>query len=174
MGAISFVQPPGPTNVLGKVKFLYPNEHAVYMHDTIKKGLMDKAVRVEGHHCPRVANPGKFAGVLLAEDQGMTSEQIDKLLATGHDSAVELKIPIPVHTTYFTAVADSGGKVEIYGDIYKLDAVVAKALGKDVKSVAVTATPATTGAGRSVELPTRKPAADQAAPRSGTLADSTP
>ncbi len=174
MGAISFVQPPGPTNVLGKVKFLYPNEHAVYMHDTIKKGLMDKAVRVEGHHCPRVANPGKFAGVLLAEDQGMTSEQIDKLLATGHDSAVELKTPIPVHTTYFTAVADSGGKVEVYGDIYKLDAVVAKALGKDVKSVAVTATPATTGAGQSVELPTRKPAADQAAPRSGTLADSTP
>jgi hypothetical protein len=79
-----------------------------------------------------------------------------------------------VHTTYFTAVADSEGKVEIYGDIYKLDAVVAKALGKDVKSVAVTATPATTGAGQSVELPTRKPAADQAAPRSGTLADSTP
>ncbi len=101
----------------------------------------------------------------------MTKEQIDKLLATGHDSAVELKTPIPVHTTYFTAVADNEGKVEIYGDIYKLDAVVTKALGKDVKSVAVSATPA---AGQSVELPTRKPAADQAAARSGTLAVSTP
>ncbi|MGV1015278.1 MAG: L,D-transpeptidase, partial [Methyloceanibacter sp.] len=159
MRAITFIQPPGPKNALGKVKFLYPNEHAVYMHDTIKKGLMDKEVRVEGHHCPRVANPGKFAGVLLAEDQGMSSQEIDKLLATGRDSAVELKTPIPVHTTYFTAVAASDGKVETFGDIYKLDAVVTKALGNDLKAV-IAAAP--------------KPPTPQAAPSSETLADSTP
>jgi L,D-transpeptidase YcbB len=167
MRAISFHQPPGPTNVLGKVKFLYPNVHAVYMHDTIKKGLMDKEVRVEGHHCPRVANPGKFAGVLLAEDQNMTTEQIDKLMAKGHDSAVEIKTPIPVHTTYFTAVVDGEGEVKTFGDIYKLDAVVTKALAPDLKAVVTAAKPASP-AGDDVELPHRKPAA------SGALADSTP
>lgn len=168
MAAISFHQPPGPKNVLGKVKFLYPNVHAVYMHDTIKKGLMDMKVRVEGHHCPRVANPGKFAGALLAEDQGMTPEQIDKLMTTGHDSAVEIKTPFPVHTTYFTAVVDSDGKVETFGDIYKLDAVVTRALAKDLKTVVATAKPAAAPAGDQVGLPPRKPTV------SSTVADSTP
>jgi L,D-transpeptidase YcbB len=167
MRAISFHQPPGPTNVLGKVKFLYPNVHAVYMHDTIKKGQMDKEVRVEGHHCPRVANPGKFAGVLLAEDQNMTEEQIDKLMATGHDRAVEIKTPIPVHTTYFTAVVDEEGEVKTFGDIYKLDAVVTKALAPDLKAVVIAAKPVSPE-GDEIGLPHRKPAA------SGALADSTP
>lgn len=167
MAAISFVQPPGPTNVLGKVKFLYPNVHAVYMHDTIKKGLMDKEVRVEGHHCPRVANPGKFAGLLLAEDQNMTDAEIDKLMTKGHNSAVEIKTPIPVHTTYFTAVVDGEGKVKTFGDIYKLDAVVTKALAPDLKAVVTAAKPASP-AGDGIELPQRKPAA------SGAHADSTP
>jgi murein L,D-transpeptidase YcbB/YkuD len=139
MGAITFIQPPGPKNALGKVKFLYPNEHAVYMHDTLKRDLLKRAVRVDGHHCPRVANPGKFAGVILAEDQDMSTKDIDKLLATGHDSAVELKTPIPVHTTYFTAVADADGKVTSFGDVYKLDAVVTKALGKTPPQAAAVA-----------------------------------
>ena len=50
MGAISFVQAPGPNNVLGKVKFVYPNPYSVYMHDTIKEGLFDKEERAEGHN----------------------------------------------------------------------------------------------------------------------------
>jgi murein L,D-transpeptidase YcbB/YkuD len=128
MSAISFVQPPGPSNVLGKVKFLYPNEHAVYMHDTIKRKLFKNAVRAEGHHCPRVANPDKFAEILLAEDKGWGPDEIKKLLAEGNNSAVDLDHPIPVHTTYFTALVDDGGKVETFADIYKLDALMAAAL----------------------------------------------
>jgi len=61
MGAISFTQAPGPNNVLGKVKFVYPNPYSVYMHDTIKQGLFDKDMRAEGHNCPRVEHPGKIA-----------------------------------------------------------------------------------------------------------------
>ena len=66
MGAISFIQAPGPNNVLGKVKFVYPNPYSVYMHDTIKEGLFNKDSRAEGHNCPRVGNPGKIAAVILA------------------------------------------------------------------------------------------------------------
>ncbi|HYJ58418.1 MAG TPA: L,D-transpeptidase family protein [Methyloceanibacter sp.] len=138
MGAISFTQAPGPTNVLGKVKFLYPNRHSVYMHDTIKRELLNREVRVEGHHCPRVANPGKVAAVILAEDRGMPASEIDKLLASGYNSGVALKGRVPVHTTYFTAVVDAEGNVKTYSDVYSLDAGVAAAiLGKEAKAEAV-------------------------------------
>jgi murein L,D-transpeptidase YcbB/YkuD len=187
MGAISFVQAPGPTNVLGKVKFNYPNRHIVYMHDTIKKGLMDKEVRVEGHHCPRVANPGKFAGVVLAEDQGMSPASLEKLLKDGYNKHVSLSTPIPVHTTYFTAVADGEGKVRTHGDVYGLDAAVGKALGRPA-SVATSSAPAVTApasaanasspaaapaAERAARQP-RQPDANRDAARTGTFADFSP
>ena len=158
MGVITFVQAPGRDNALGKVKFLYPNEHSVYMHDTIKRGLFDKEVRVEGHHCPRVAESVKFATALLREDKGWGDEDVKKLMAKGHDQKVELEHPIPVHTTYFTAVADADGKVKTFGDIYKLDAIVTKALAKDPpKALSVAG----------------NPPAPERAPRSG-VASSTP
>jgi murein L,D-transpeptidase YcbB/YkuD len=138
MGAISFTQAPGPDNVLGKVKFLYPNRHSVYMHDTIKRNLLDLTVRAEGHHCPRVANPGKVAAVVLAEDQALPQAEVDKLLASGYNSGVSLRHRVPVHTTYFTAVVDDEGKVKSYADVYSLDGGVAAAiLGKGAQPAAV-------------------------------------
>src|SRR3990170_4385551 len=138
MGAISFTQAPGPKNVLGKVKFLYPNRHSVYMHDTIKRNLLTREVRAEGHHCPRVANPGKVAAVVLAEDQGLPQAEIDKLLAKGYNSGVSLRHRVPVHTTYFTAVVDEEGKVKSFADVYGLDGGVAAAiLGKGAQPAAV-------------------------------------
>jgi murein L,D-transpeptidase YcbB/YkuD len=137
MAAISFHQDPGPTNVLGKVKFLYPNRHSVYMHDTIKRELLNLEVRSEGHHCPRVANPGKVAAVILAEDRGMPQSEVDKLLASGYNSGVSLNGRVPVHTTYFTAVADEEGKLRSFADIYGLDAGTAAALGTEAKAEAV-------------------------------------
>jgi murein L,D-transpeptidase YcbB/YkuD len=129
MGAISFVQAPGPNNVLGKVKFVYPNPYSVYMHDTIKEGLFDKEARSEGHNCPRVGNPGKISAVVLAADQNMPQAEVDKLLATGYNSAVNLTHHVPVHTSYFTAVVDDQGKIQTFADIYKLDPAVASAIG---------------------------------------------
>jgi murein L,D-transpeptidase YcbB/YkuD len=130
MGKITFIQAPGRDNALGKVKFLYPNEHAVYMHDTLKRELFKKDVRVEGHHCPRVADPVKFATALLKEDKGWGDEDVKKVMDKGHDQKVELEHPLPVHTTYFTAVADADGKVKTFGDVYKLDTIVTAALAK--------------------------------------------
>ena len=138
MGAISFHQDPGPTNVLGKVKFLYPNRHSVYMHDTIKRELLKREVRVEGHHCPRVSNPGKVAAVILAENKGMPASEIDKLLAKGHNSAVTINGRVPVHTTYFTAKIDDEGKLVSFADIYGMDGPATSAVfGRQVKSEAV-------------------------------------
>jgi murein L,D-transpeptidase YcbB/YkuD len=130
MGAIAFVQAPGPTNVLGKLKFLYPNKHMVYMHDTIKRGLFKPAMRAEGHNCIRMERPGKLAEILLAEDQGWDAKKVQDLLAKGYDSAVNLVRPVPVHTTYFTASADADGKVTTFGDVYGLDKKVAPVVGK--------------------------------------------
>lgn len=128
MGAISFTQAPGPRNVLGKVKFVYPNPYSVYMHDTIKKGLFDKEMRAEGHNCPRVGNPGKIAAVILAQDQNLPQAEVDKLLASGYNSGVKLTHRVRMLTAYFTAVADDQGKVTTHADIYKIDPPVAAAL----------------------------------------------
>jgi murein L,D-transpeptidase YcbB/YkuD len=130
MASIAFVQAPGPTNVLGKLKFLYPNKHIVYMHDTIKRDLFKRTMRAEGHNCIRMEKPGKLAETLLAEDKGWDTKKVQDLLAKGYDSAVNLDHPIPVHTTYFTAVADADGKVTSFADIYGLDKKVAPVVGK--------------------------------------------
>jgi murein L,D-transpeptidase YcbB/YkuD len=158
MENIAFVQAPGPRNVLGKVKFLYPNEHYVYMHDTLKRGLFKNEVRAEGHHCPRVANPDAFAALLLAEDKGWPKTEIDKLMKEGKDSEVTLERPIQVHTTYFTAVVAEDGKLATFPDVYKLDTLTADAIsGKTSAPPAV---------GDTAPVPPRKPVA-------GSLADST-
>jgi murein L,D-transpeptidase YcbB/YkuD len=132
MGAIAFVQAPGPTNVLGKLKFVYPNKHMVYMHDTIKRGLFKPAMRAEGHNCIRMERPGELAEILLAEDKGWDTKKVQELLAKGYDSAVNLDHPVPVHTTYFTAVADADGKVTTFADVYGLDKKLAPVVGKSL------------------------------------------
>lgn len=159
-GDVTFTQPPGPKNALGKLKFLYPNKHVVYMHDTIKKGLFKKAVRVEGHNCLRMEKPRLLAAVLLAEDKGWSSAKIDKLLAEGNNSAVSLDRPIPVHTTYFTVRVDDEGRVQTFGDVYDLDRRTAKAvLGKTVKfeTVARNAPASSAGAREETARPARRP-----------------
>jgi murein L,D-transpeptidase YcbB/YkuD len=128
MANVAFTQAPGPTNVLGKLKFLYPNSHMVYMHDTIKKGLFTPAMRAEGHNCIRMEDPPRLAEILLREDKGWDEAKVKNLLATADDGAVALDHPVPVHTTYFTAVADADGKVTSFADIYGLDKKVAPAL----------------------------------------------
>jgi murein L,D-transpeptidase YcbB/YkuD len=137
MANIAFVQAPGPTNVLGKLKFVYPNKHMVYMHDTIKRGLFKPSMRAEGHNCIRMEKPSQLAEILLAEDKGWDTKKVQDLLAKGYDSAVNLDHPIPVHTTYFTAVADADGKVTSFADVYALDSKLAPIVsGKAIASAA--------------------------------------
>lgn len=112
-------QPPGPRNVLGVVKFLFPNKHAVYLHDTPTKNLFNQSVRTYSHGCMRVRNPVRLAEVLLAEDKGWSSDRVHQLIARGpENNDVALDKPIPVHVTYFTAWVAKDGTLKTFADVY--------------------------------------------------------
>ena len=135
-----FTQPPGPTNVLGIVKFRFPNKHDVYMHDTPERHLFSGATRAFSHGCMRVQNPIRLAEVLLAADKGWSAEKVQEYLRRGGE--IKLGQPIPVHVTYFTAVVDDAGKVTHRGDLYGLDRRVASALeGRAVNLAVASAEP---------------------------------
>ena len=168
MGAISFNQAPGPDNVLGKVKFVYPNPYTVYMHDTIKEGLFNKDMRAEGHNCPRVEHPGKIAAVILAQDQNLPEAEVDRLFNKGYNAAVNVRNRVPVHTAYFTAVADEQGKITTFPDIYKIDPPVAAAIiGKQASPEAVADNMETAATPAPKPKPAPKPSASARPPSTG-------
>ncbi|HKD57064.1 MAG TPA: L,D-transpeptidase family protein, partial [Hyphomicrobiaceae bacterium] len=125
----AFVQSAGPHNVLGVVKFMFPNKHDIYMHDTPQRELFEQTRRTFSHGCMRVQNPEHLAELILAEDKGWSSEQVRGLLAQGYNNEVQLTHEIPVHVTYFTAVVGEGGQLSYYGDIYGYDSRMSAALG---------------------------------------------
>ena len=83
MRSVSFQQPPGPKNPLGDVKFMFPNKHDVYMHDTPERELFSRTDKAFSHGCMRVKNPRRLAEVLLAEDKGWSSSQVGSAIAGG-------------------------------------------------------------------------------------------
>jgi L,D-transpeptidase YcbB len=126
-----FTQPAGADNVLGTIKFRFPNKHDVYMHDTSQRELFSRPVRLFSHGCIRVQNPRRLAEVLLAEDKGWSASQVGGLLAdrdSNYNKEVRLTRKVPVHVTYFTAVADDNGTVRYFADIYGHDERVTAAL----------------------------------------------
>jgi murein L,D-transpeptidase YcbB/YkuD len=124
---VSLVQGPGPTNALGRVKFIFPNDHAVYLHDTTSKGLFEQPVRAYSHGCIRVQNPLKLAEVILGPSQ-WDKGQIDRVVATNKTRYVLLKERLPVLIYYLTAKANDSGKVEFRSDVYGRDAAMRTAL----------------------------------------------
>lgn len=124
-----FYQPPGGPNVLGVVKFMFPNKHTVYMHDTTSKHLFNNAVRAESHGCMRVRNPDQFAKVLLSNEDGWSAARVDRAIGSKQHQPVHLSSPIPVHITYFTARVREDGTVRYFRDLYGHDARMAQALG---------------------------------------------
>jgi murein L,D-transpeptidase YcbB/YkuD len=125
----TFIQSAGPHNVLGVVKFLFPNKHDIYMHDTPQRDLLNQPRRMYSHGCMRVQNPERLAELLLAEDKGWSAEHVRGLLAQSSTNEVQLAREIPVHVTYFTAVVGEGGQVSSYSDIYGYDSRMSAALG---------------------------------------------
>jgi murein L,D-transpeptidase YcbB/YkuD len=121
-------QPPGSNNALGLVKFLFPNKHDVYLHDTPSKSLFNSQVRAISHGCIRVRHPLKLAELLLTEDQGWDGSRIAMTVQKGpQDNQVNLS-NIPVHLTYFTAWVDDDGRVRTFSDVYDHEHRIAYAL----------------------------------------------
>ncbi len=116
-------QPPGTRNALGRVKFMFPNKHLVYLHDTPGKHLFDKSARAFSHGCIRLQNPLELAEVLL----GWSEEDIRKTIAGGKTRTIHLSQDIPIFLLYLTAVAE-GDEVLFREDVYNRDAAVLRAL----------------------------------------------
>jgi L,D-transpeptidase YcbB len=125
---LELFQPPGPSNVLGRVKFVFPNKHDVYMHDTPQKFLFANTVRAESHGCIRVQNPDQLAAVLLKQDQNWSQARTMSAIENGYDQQVGLRQKIPVYVTYFTLKINDDGSISTYGDLYGHDARMAAAL----------------------------------------------
>ncbi len=113
----SIRQKPGPSNALGKIKFLFPNEHNVYLHDTPSKSLFSRAFRAYSHGCVRVMNPLEFAGALVETNPELTQASLEGLFGP-KEKWVTLKSKIPVHLMYFTLRVDENGTIRSYGDVY--------------------------------------------------------
>ena len=114
-------QRPGPSNSLGRVKFVFPNSYNIYLHDTPDKPLFDRVSRSFSHGCIRLKEPDKLAEFLLRNQKGYDYAKINELMNRGEETSVNLKTPVPVFIVYFTSWVDSDGKLNFRKDIYNHD-----------------------------------------------------
>jgi len=127
LGKVRLRQSPGQSNALGEVKFLFPNKHAVYLHDTPSKHLFNRSRRAYSHGCMRVRNPREFAAAIMGVE-GWSQQGIARAIASGRNRAIRLKQDLPVHITYFTAAMSDDGGLRFFADIYQHDDKVLRAL----------------------------------------------
>ena len=115
-------QKPGRLNSLGLVKFLFPNNYNIYLHDTPNHELFSQSSRSFSHGCIRIGDPKKFAEYLLRTDTSWNKHTIDSAMHLNKEKWVTIKKPVPVYIVYFTAWVDSDGLVNFRKDIYGHDA----------------------------------------------------
>ncbi len=125
--SISVQQPPGERNALGYVKFMFPNQHAVYLHDTPNRNLFTASKRAFSHGCVRVEKPFELADEIFGKDGKWTGERLKGLIGKG-ERYVHLTQPLPVHLAYFTLAVDEKGQLKSFTDLYGLDRKVQAAL----------------------------------------------
>lgn len=122
-----FRQRPGTSNSLGLVKFLFPNDFDVYLHDTPARSLFKRRERALSHGCVRLEEPVELAEYLLRGAGAWTAARIEKAMHAGTEEHVKLAQPIPVHLMYWTARVDEDGNLRFMPDIYGHDARQARA-----------------------------------------------
>jgi murein L,D-transpeptidase YcbB/YkuD len=120
--ALAFRQKPGAKNALGHVKFLFPNPFDVYLHDTPADSLFARRGRALSHGCVRLERPEELARYILRDKPEWTDGRIKEAMDAGEEKHVALKEKLPVHIVYFTAWPTGDGDVELFDDIYGLDA----------------------------------------------------
>ena len=128
-----FVQFPGDDNALGRVKFMFPNKYAVYLHDTDNKSLLDRRYKVYSSGCMRVERPFDLVDLLLTHARKRyTREDIEKIIATNKPTTIRLKKAIPVHIVYFT-VYEEDGLAYFKHDIYLYDMIIQESVAGNRK-----------------------------------------
>jgi murein L,D-transpeptidase YcbB/YkuD len=123
-----FVQRPGEDNALGRVKFMFPNEHAVYLHDTPSRDLFERDSRAFSSGCIRVENPFELADQLLGSARARS--RLETSVASGRTETVFLDKPMTVMLLYWTVEPDAEGRVTFLPDVYERDAEVIAALAE--------------------------------------------
>jgi murein L,D-transpeptidase YcbB/YkuD len=117
----TFRQRPGPSNALGRVKFLLANGFDIYLHDTPSVAHFTRASRALSHGCVRLEKPATLADYLLGGQQGWTTAAIRRAMNSGDERFVKLPAPLPVHIVYFTVWVDADGRLKSAADIYGHD-----------------------------------------------------
>jgi murein L,D-transpeptidase YcbB/YkuD len=128
----TFRQDAGPDNALGRVKFMFPNSHSVYLHDTPSKDLFDEPKRAFSSGCIRVEQPLELAERILA-DPKWSADAIARVVESEKTTTVNLRRPLPVLLLYWTAYPIADGRVAFAPDIYARDAGVLEALNRPTR-----------------------------------------
>lgn len=114
-------QLPGSDNALGQVKFIFPNIHNIYMHDTPLRRYFDFPIRGYSHGCVRVHHPMEFAELLLRNDGNWDPERIQRILESGVETTVHLETHVPIHIEYYVVRVDDDGFANFLSDVYRYD-----------------------------------------------------
>lgn len=114
-------QRPGPSNALGSMKFIFPNPHNVYLHDTPSRWAFNKSKRALSHGCIRLADPAALAQALVEGNSKVRSDELEEMTSSGNRKVVTLRQSIPVDIVYLTAKADAS-MVWFFRDLYRRDA----------------------------------------------------
>lgn len=120
-------QPPGRSNALGSLKILFPNAHAIYMHDTPAKSLFNKPTRAYSHGCVRLEDPQAMAAAVL----GKSVDYVNSRIAQGRNDEDKVNTNIPVYVSYFTAWPADDGRVGYFEDMYDRDDYLTKAIERN-------------------------------------------
>jgi murein L,D-transpeptidase YcbB/YkuD len=125
-----FRQEPGPLNPLGTIKFMFPNEYDVYLHDTSAKRLFSENVRTFSHGCTRIEKPLELAEYLFRDDPRWSRKELVAAIEKGTEQTVMIPHPVNVHFLYLTAWVDESGSVQFRNDVYGRDKSLDDALRK--------------------------------------------
>ena len=116
------VQQPGPGNAMGRVKFMFPNQYAIYLHDTPARSMFSRTSRAFSAGCIRVENPLHFAELLLDDNPDWDRARIDRIVDSGERRVVRLGRPVDIMLMYWTASPTADGRIRFHPDIYDKDA----------------------------------------------------
>lgn len=116
-------QDPGKKNALGKIKFLFPNDCGIYLHDTSNPNLFGRSARSLSHGCVRVSQPLALADYLIVSNSNWSDAKLESAIKTGEHKWLKLTESLPIHIVYQTAWVDESGKLQFRKDIYKADNV---------------------------------------------------
>lgn len=126
--SVSVRQPPGARNALGYIKFIFPNDHAVYLHDTPQRALFARSDRALSNGCVRVEDPFRLAEAIFGGQNGWTGRRLASLVGHG-ERQIKLSEKLPIHLVYFTLTVDEGGELAAHPDIYGHSRALRRLLG---------------------------------------------